>query len=151
MFERSMRREVGLADMLERSTSLSSHSLSLLSLSSSSFSLEYSSLSSFRRRSRPCNLQAFKSFERNLTSQHLPQHLATGRTGGARQQKFLHSHFLVLGYPEGSVDAPKAASSTVLAPTGTTTTLKTLGDTETREQLDGFRLSGKKRRFTAQQ
>ncbi len=29
-------------------------------------------------------------------------------------QKLLHSHFLVLGNPEGSVDAPKAASSTVL-------------------------------------
>lgn len=29
-------------------------------------------------------------------------------------QKLLHSHFLVPGYPEGSVDAPEAASSTVL-------------------------------------
>lgn len=29
-------------------------------------------------------------------------------------QKLFHSHFLVLGYPERSVDAPKAASSTVL-------------------------------------
>jgi len=29
-------------------------------------------------------------------------------------QKFLHSHFLILGYPERSIDAPKAASSTVL-------------------------------------
>lgn len=29
-------------------------------------------------------------------------------------QKLLHSYFLVPGYPEGSVDAPEAASSTVL-------------------------------------
>ena len=29
-------------------------------------------------------------------------------------QKLLHSHFLVFGYPEGSVNAPKAASSTIL-------------------------------------
>lgn len=40
MLVRSMRREVGLGDMLDLSISLSSHSLSLRSLSSSSFSLE---------------------------------------------------------------------------------------------------------------
>lgn len=40
MLVRSMRREVGLGDMLDLSISLSSHSLSLRSLSSSSLSLE---------------------------------------------------------------------------------------------------------------
>lgn len=40
MLVRSMRRAVGLGDMLDLSISLSSHSLSLRSLSSSSFSLE---------------------------------------------------------------------------------------------------------------
>lgn len=40
MLERSISKDVGLVLMLDRSISLSSHSLSLLSLSSSSFSLE---------------------------------------------------------------------------------------------------------------